>query len=386
MLSEPIRAASHDASTHTLIFVVDALDECSDPNMTEEILRLLLEHSPNLRVKFFVTSRPESHIEDVLSTEYPESLHLHKVDTKQVNKDIELYVQTKLTDLTRNRPQLRALVDWPSRAQIHTLTFRAEGLFIYVFTALQYISDRRGNPERRLNDLTRPTTSVSPSWIRDIDEMYSFILNEALVPLDPFSVEYSNVLHCLSAIIGVTENLSVPTLASLLRLDPSDVRVALAGVHSLVSVPPDDRGHLTTFHASFADYLTNRERSGVKPWFVDDREAHFSLACGCIELMSARMHFNITGAQTSSKFNENQNLETIPDDVSYACRFWHEHVIASTQGSDSHLWARLKTVLESKFLYWVEVMSRLGVVRGSPAKIQKLILKGNVSSILSMHF
>lgn len=384
LISKPIKAAfDDDATTPTLIFVIDALDECSDKSTTEKILRLLLDHASGLPAKFFVTSRPEPHIRDVLTTDYPTILRLHEVNTVVVSTDIELYLRTKLTTLGYDRSELRYLGDWPSKAQIDTLTSLADGLFIYASTAYKYISDRHGNPKRRIDELT---TSSSKFWIRSIDGMYTFILKEALSSLDPSSVEYSNVSRCISAVICVAENQSVPTMAKLLRLDCDDVRIALAGVHSLVSVPSDNNGQLTTFHASFGDYLMDKESSGEQPWFVDVMRTHLDLARGCLDIMSSQLHFNVAGAQTSSALNEDQELRTITDDISYASCFWNEHVIASAQGFDLHLWTRLENVLKSKFLYWVEVLSSLGLVPSGPARIQKLILRGKVSSIQLMHF
>ncbi|EIM89586.1 WD40 repeat-like protein [Stereum hirsutum FP-91666 SS1] len=387
LLSEPIKAALNGVSAPMLIFVVDALDECSDTKATQNILRLLLQHAPNLPVKFLVTSRPERHIRNTLSIEYPKTLRLQDVDENSIHKDIELYLRTELSALAAHNDLERgSLVEWPSDTQVQILTRHADGLFIFASTALKYISDN--DPQGRLHELTDPALPSSPFAIRPIDNMYTFILERALSVLNtsPKSSERSDFLRCLSAVICVAETLSVHSMANLLRINPRRVRVAVGNIHSLVSVPRDERGFLTTYHASFGDYLTDRERSGRHPWFVNVVETHLDLAHGCLDIMSSQLYFDVARVQTSSAPNTHQTLRAIPDDVSYACRFWNEHAIASEQGYDSKLWPCLESVLKSKFLYWVEVLSALGLVAGSPARIQKLILRVKVSSIFIMQF
>lgn len=341
------------------VFVVDALDECDAHGAIAQLLRIVVEHAPNSRVKFFVTSRPELHIRDELSVEYIKELRLHDVAKDIIKGDIELYLHTELTRIATRRPELDSH-DWPPKAQVDILTYRADKLFIYASTALKYISAK--DPRGRLERLTRHGTSVSKFATNHIDEMYGLILTEAYSALDPESLERTHFLRCLSTLICACENLTLSSMASLLCMETYDVRVALEAVHSMVLVPPDDDGYVATFHASFGDYLIDKERSGSHPWFVNVPKAHLDLSHDCLTTMSVQLYFNISGAKTSAVRNEEQALNSIPGYVSYACRMWSKHIVSSSQASASDLWDHLETVMKGKYLYWLEVLSVLGLL------------------------
>lgn len=140
-----------------------------------------------LHVYISTESRPERHIQNVLSVNYPTTLRLIRSREGRSHPDIELFLRTESSGLARDRVELRNFVDWLPRAQIQTLTRRADGLFIYASTAMKYISDHRDNAKYSLAELTRLRTSTSSFWIRSIDEMYTFIFKQALPLFDPFS-------------------------------------------------------------------------------------------------------------------------------------------------------------------------------------------------------
>lgn len=353
------------------VFVVDALDECDDQDATAQLLHAILGRAPNSRVKYFVTSRPERKIRYTLSVNlYPVVLRLHDVEKDVVSADIKLYLWTELRRLAKRTPELNPGSEWPSHYQVDTLTYNADRLFIYASTALKYIS--AGDPIGRLERLTLAGASVSKFAMSPLDMMYELILSEAHSTLEPDSSECSDFLRCLSALVCATENLAVSSMASLLGISPYRVRVALGAVHSMVFVPLDDNGYVATFHASFADYLTDRMRAGRQDWFVNRTEGHKDLFNVCLNIMASQLHFNFVGAHTSTVLNRDQSLNAVPQDVSYASRMWPDHIMAVSEGYDSDILNRLETVLESKFLYWVEILSLLDHVWATHLKLRSI--------------
>ena len=99
-----------EGSPNPIIFVIDALDECGgqltdngtlddadthriDSDMLEALVTIS-RATVRLPVKFFVTSRPETHNRDmhVSDVTFSKVLRLHAVDKQQVAADIRLYI------------------------------------------------------------------------------------------------------------------------------------------------------------------------------------------------------------------------------------------------------------------------------------------------------
>ena len=93
-----------------LVFVIDALDECEDKSAAENMLDTIVQHSSSLRIKFFVTSRPEARIRQSLSR-LRSVLRLHEVDAVVIHSDIKLYLESMLRNIPSRRKDLQALVD-----------------------------------------------------------------------------------------------------------------------------------------------------------------------------------------------------------------------------------------------------------------------------------
>jgi len=65
-----------------IVFVIDALDECSSENEVKTLLRAISNLKRETKVKFIVTSRPETHISTspISSSDYNSILRLHTID------------------------------------------------------------------------------------------------------------------------------------------------------------------------------------------------------------------------------------------------------------------------------------------------------------------
>ena len=138
LILQPLEACKFQRS---IIIVIDALDECKDQAAVGDILRLLTQAKglSNVRLRVFVTARPESHIrqsfDDLHESVY--RVNLHDIDA---DNDISNFVRHELGEIQKERPGLDA--DWPGEENIEDLTQRANGLFIYAATACRFIGPR----------------------------------------------------------------------------------------------------------------------------------------------------------------------------------------------------------------------------------------------------
>jgi energy-coupling factor transporter ATP-binding protein EcfA2 len=114
LILSPLKEASGTMSPD-LVIVIDALDECENHDGVSQILETLLQHTSDLPVKFFVTSRPEANILDRMRSRLgghaPTELRLHELEHSIVREDIETYMRVNLVQIQLSDSQLRSLVD-----------------------------------------------------------------------------------------------------------------------------------------------------------------------------------------------------------------------------------------------------------------------------------
>ena len=95
-------------SSISTVIVIDALDECEDDKPASAILSVLGQFVDEIpKVKFFITSRPESHILEgfrlPLLANATDVFVLHEVEPGQVHNDIRLFLQHSFSELKHYR-------------------------------------------------------------------------------------------------------------------------------------------------------------------------------------------------------------------------------------------------------------------------------------------
>ena len=133
-------ACFDDPLLENAVFVLDALDECAAPDC-EHLLTWISQYPKNrpaglTQVKFFLTSRPEIRIADILDTSAIRiRLEIHN-DTDWLSKDIEVFIAVTIDTL----PAMR---EWSSerKARIHhRLVQNADRTFLWVSLVLQKLT------------------------------------------------------------------------------------------------------------------------------------------------------------------------------------------------------------------------------------------------------
>ncbi|EMD37114.1 hypothetical protein CERSUDRAFT_124087 [Gelatoporia subvermispora B] len=355
LIKEPLSYAFKNKPP-MLVFVIDALDECSDAGATESVLEELIDASVDIPIRFFLTSRPESHIRTQFESRHPNIhlvLRLHEIEQDLVQEDISLYIDNRLLQIRQRTPD-NYPNDWPSRADVTALTHRAGLLFIYAFTALEYI---KKHPVKRFKIITSTTAIVGQPMNIRIDEMYAVILGRAM---DRNECEEDDILatrQIIAAILTVREPQRLCDLAELTNMPVTQIRNLLDDLHAVVHVPSlDDNGVVSTFHASFGDYMTTSTRS--KEFYIDPRIGHHDLANSCIRVMDSKLHFNMLQTPTSYEPTTDRASSITPTYLLYACLYWSHHLCLASQP-------------EQVFLFWVEVFSAIGQVQAASSLIMK---------------
>jgi hypothetical protein len=221
-----------------------------------------------------------------------------------------------------------------------------------------YIRQMELDPRERLKRLIDSTSSSYATMQQPIDQLYSVVLQSGL-DARMEDIDRQDMCNALAAIVTIQKPLCVAALASLLSMTVSRLRDALASIHSLVSVPSGDYGQpVTTYHASFADFITSSTRSNLKEWLVDTPRFHLLLVSRCLGIMLTELRFNICGMKTSHFPNDHPNQvinKTLPDHLMYACLNWLFHWRAA-KNMDS-VASQAIHLFQDKLLYWLEVLS-----------------------------
>jgi hypothetical protein len=205
---------------------------------------------------------------------------------------------------------------------------------------------------------------------KPLDEIYSLVLSTALDPNRRRKEEIRMTRRVLGAIFALREPLHLSDLAQLLGVASHDIRVNIDRIHALISVPPHDQdGIVSTFHAPLVDFLTT-ERASEK-MRIKMAVAHEDLANRCLWIMKFNLRFNIVNCKTSYLLNSEQTLATIPTSLKYSCLHWAHHVVAVDNAVS--LMLHVENILLEKFLFWLEVLSAVGMVRSASSSILRVI-------------
>ena len=356
------------ASISTVI-VIDALDECKDEEPESAVLLVLGKSMSKVpRVKFFITSRPETHITSgfrgPLLKEWTETFILHHVEPRIVHSDIRLFFKHELSKLTR-RPK-----DWPTDEHLDSLCRRADGFFVYAVATVNFLKHKFKRPSDRLDVITKSPESTAYEGkaelkvYTNLDSLYTSIFQAAFCKID--AEDDAMVRSVLSAVVLVTNPLSPSAIATLMDFERDVVLSLLELVQSLLVLHDDINHPVRPFHKSFLDFIIDPTRCS-NPRFYISPDYQIELFLRCLELMDKSLKKNICSMPGYALNSEVEDLQSrieesgIRGALEYACRSWHNHLIVKADRT-ADMVSALRHFLEEKFLFWLEVLSVLGAV------------------------
>ena len=361
-------------SAISTVIVIDALDECKDEEPASAILSVLGQFVSKIpKVKFFVTGRPEPRIREgfrlPLLVKATDVFVLHEVESSQVNSDIQLFFRHQFSEL---KGRQHGLDGWPTERQLDLLCKRAGGLFVYAVATIKFVDKQNSNPRKWLDILLQsPEDTTHEGKIKfrpntTLDLLYLSILQEAFRNNDP--EDDPKVCSVFGAVILAANPLSPSTIATLLGFDTEDVFPFLSSVHSLLILQEDVNYPVQPFHKSFPDFIIDPARCTNQRFLVSPPNHHMELLIGCLKLMNEQLEQNMCKLPDGVINSEIDDLvertkQYIGHSLQYACRSWYRHLVNMTPTYTPKITSVLLQFLEGKFLFWLEVLSVLGVAR-----------------------
>jgi len=351
------------------VIVIDALDECKDEEPESAVLLVLGKSISKVPgVKFFITSRPETHISrgfrGPLLRKWTETFILHHVEPRVVHSDIRLFFKHELSKLP-DRPQ-----DWPTDEQLDSLCQRAAGFFVYAVATVGFLKHKFKCPSSRLNVITKSPESTAYEGkmalkvYASLDSLYTSIFQVAFCENN--AEDDAMVRSVLSAVVLVTTPLSPSAIATLIGFECNEVTRLLGSVQSLLVLHEDIDHPVQPFHKSFLDFVVDPTRCS-NPRFYISPDYQIELFLRCLELMDKSLKRNICSIPDYALNSEVEDLQRrieesgIRGALEYACRSWHNHLIVKANRT-ADMVSALRHFLEEKFLFWLEVLSILGAV------------------------
>jgi len=377
---EKLIAQPLNRSGISTVIVIDALDECEDEESASAILSVLgrlISEIP--KVKFFLTGRPEQHIREgfrlPLLVKMADVFVLHEVEPCKVDSDVRLFFRHSFSELAGRR----GLDDWPTEEQLEILCDRAAGLFVYAAATVKFIDNQNNNPRRRLDLLLQsPESSAREGKVKlkntTLDSLYTSILQQAFSDDDP--EDDPRVRSVLAAVVLAVNPLSPSTIAVFLGCETEDVFPLLSSVHSLLILQEDPNHPVRPFHKSFPDFVTDPTRCANQRFHISPPDHHSRLLIGCLGLMNRTLQKNMCGLPDGVANSDVSDLKErieryIDPALQYACMSWYIHLVdAGAVPARVPTTLTLHQFLETKFLFWLEVLSVLGAVRNAVEALQ----------------
>jgi hypothetical protein len=349
-------------STQSLfVLVFDALDECDDENDIQLIVQLLAETRSlrSIRLRVFMTSRPELPVRhgfyQITDAEYCDFV-LHNVAPEIIDHDIFIFLKHEL-GLIRQERALAA--GWPGEHVIRRLVQNASGLFIWAATACRFIREGRQFAPKRLSIILQSESSTTAPE-KHLDEIYVTVLKTSVCH-DYDDQEkgelYDKLRNILGSIAVIFSSLSNTGLTKLLHVSQGDIDQTLEDLHAILDIPKQQNHQIRLHHPSFRDFLLDKGRCSDPNFWVNEKQAHGTVADACIRLMSATLKRDICGLHHPGALingvEGSRISQCLPPAVQYACLYWVQHL----ERSGARRYDQVHRFLQEHLLHWLEAIS-----------------------------
>ena len=176
LVTAPILAA-WDVSPSRLIIVIDTLDECNDRELMVDFIKAIIDtftENNQFHLWIILMSRVEEHICWQLESVWVGLVITHlSLEQFDASWDIRRFLWKSLSDVYENNHHLMPDVSplWLSPSQLKALTAKADGLFIFATTLMNFFHDGSDPPQEALYKIL--TVDVG------LDALYMQVLSHA---------------------------------------------------------------------------------------------------------------------------------------------------------------------------------------------------------------
>jgi len=361
LIVKPLRAV--DVPT---LIIIDALDEWADDTSRSNVISALERWTKEIpKVKFLVTSRPETHI--LTSFHTPPlgglaiTLALHDITPRLVDNDIRLFFEHELSELAAKN----WMRDWPTPEQLDLLCVRSAGLFVYAVATTMFLSNKDTSPREQYAIIARSPDDTIFEGTMGLDSLCTSILQASFREND--DEDDALVRSILATVVLVTRPLPPSTITSLTGLEAKEVMSILQSVRSLVRLDQ----HVRPFHKLLSDLLTSPTRCMDQRFYISPEKFHPEIALNCLSIMNETLEDSPQPrSHTADRDVECPFEETA---LGYACTSWHIH-LTEARDNISALTPTLRRFLDEKVVGWLKVLGISGAETDPALVLKKTIV------------
>ncbi|KAJ7617099.1 hypothetical protein FB45DRAFT_1104232 [Roridomyces roridus] len=321
-----------------VVLVIDGLDECGERELIPNLLELLLELPTMLPgIRLFLTSRPEPHIQSVLTSAsvLPSILYRSLNETvAQWEGDIRLYLEQTVPNM---RPYGDFVRDNPD--QLERLIKRAAGVFNFARVTVRFLDAYRDHPEEQFTLLL----SDGGTGLSALDALYLQILLLAFPPEGWSAPLRAARLRSFLVLIALCSGTLTPEFMACFKLETQLSKADIIGMtdrlRSVLLI--DSQGRIVALHATFTEFLLNPKRCAHPLYHIDRATGNALLAsAGTVETVNIPLR----------------------NYMQYSQQYWHAHLSA----------AQFTSALKGDFVHFIEIQMPIymavtrPVNRGSP--------------------
>ncbi|KIM29667.1 hypothetical protein M408DRAFT_22556 [Serendipita vermifera MAFF 305830] len=235
--------------SRALVLVIDAFDECGDPNTRRQLLVHLLKACKwNQWLKAIVISRPEHDIRSFFNTNDIFGRDLGQDDNSRT--DIRHFTEVRMKMVADKRQVSQDPEPWVGERRLGHIVNRSGGLFLFVETLSQYLMKHR-NPKVPLDRLLEgPSEEASI----ELHKLYLAAIESRV------NAEEAEPRLISRAVIGVAPHRALcdKSIAAFTGLEIGIVSSWVDDLSSLVYRDKTIQRGIRVRHISILEYLTGR--------------------------------------------------------------------------------------------------------------------------------
>ena len=361
----------------TLVFVIDALDECGDSRSRSGTLKALTDaaaHAPWLKI--IISSRPEVDIQRFVAAHASWHLRYDLTRDRDATADLRTYARREFDMLAS---EWHLPTPWPEESLFNAVTLRGNGLFIFIkiiVLTLRCSPDPTKFLEATLQGPAGP--GLTPLY-----SLYSSILKSRIVH---DNAEFRRMIGVLLT-SAPHRPLSEETLAELAGVKVYLVKKWVDDLSSLLDRDEAANGGIRVRQSSISDFFFSNDCSNE---FQNNfRDANVQLGIACLGTMVDQLRFNICKLDDSRLANV--DIEALPSRIQqgvsnplqYSSLHWSQHLCFPPGDHDQRVLVlgSLKRFFEGPYpLFWIEVLSIMGMVPITVPILRRVIYWVKVST------
>ena len=351
---------------HSLVFVIDALDECGDAQSRPRLLKVLNNAAAQASwLKIIVTSRTEVDIQRFFGTLAQLSYLSYDLATdRDASADLRTFARSQF-DSVASIWHLET--PWPKESDFDRVISRANGLFIYIKTLVLSL-ERYEDPEESLKEALQDSAGTG---LESLYTLYSSILKAQIVHK---KAEFQRVVGVLLT-TSPYRALCDETIAELAGVKPNLVKKWVDALSSLLYRDEAANRGIRVQHLSVYDFFVS-DRCDYQ---VNLRDADVQLGIACLQVMTAQLRFNICNLEDSRLANADikdlpsRVKQNISDALQYSCVHWLNH-LCFPPADRGQCVLTLGRFFEGLYpLFWIEVLSIMRMVPIGVPSLRKLL-------------